>query len=185
MCNNPGVLTYLSLLQRFMGAVVCLPQPVLYLRCPRPSQPCQHVCRLPANSGRHLRGNSKTSYSTLLQAVWTVCVFFFVFTSTPYSCDVIQHRSVSLLLQKFRNFDICLSCRYLQPPATWVQCALESRELLALCLKKLKSSMTKVRWSLADFHQRQCHKSAQLKMVKIYADNDWFNVNFIILLYLK
>lgn len=34
--------------------------------------------------------------------------------------------------------------RYLQPPGTWVQCALESRELLALCLKKLKASMTKV-----------------------------------------
>ncbi|PSN51422.1 60S ribosomal export protein NMD3 [Blattella germanica] len=27
---------------------------------------------------------------------------------------------------------------YLQPPAEWVHCALESRELLALCLKKLK-----------------------------------------------
>lgn len=35
-------------------------------------------------------------------------------------------------------------CRYLQPPGTWVQCTLESRELLALCLKKLKSSMAKV-----------------------------------------
>lgn len=39
---------------------------------------------------------------------------------------------------------ISLSCRYLQPPTTWMQCALESRELLALCLKKIKSSMTKV-----------------------------------------
>uniref|UniRef100_A0AAY4E917 60S ribosomal export protein NMD3 n=1 Tax=Denticeps clupeoides TaxID=299321 RepID=A0AAY4E917_9TELE len=39
----------------------------------------------------------------------------------------------------------CKQCeRYLQPPATWVQCALESRELLALCLKKLKGSMSKV-----------------------------------------
>ncbi|MEQ2215669.1 ribosome-binding protein [Xenoophorus captivus] len=43
----------------------------------------------------------------------------------------------------------CKQCeRYLQPPATWMHCALESRELLALCLKKLKSSMTKVRWNL-------------------------------------
>ncbi|MGH0169992.1 UNVERIFIED_CONTAM: hypothetical protein FKN15_063287 [Acipenser sinensis] len=33
---------------------------------------------------------------------------------------------------------------YLQPPTTWMQCALESRELLTLCLKKLKASMTKV-----------------------------------------
>lgn len=28
--------------------------------------------------------------------------------------------------------------RYLQPPATWVACGLESRELLALCLRRLK-----------------------------------------------
>ncbi|XP_042897058.1 60S ribosomal export protein NMD3 isoform X2 [Parasteatoda tepidariorum] len=33
----------------------------------------------------------------------------------------------------------CKGCgRYLQPPAQWVSCALESRELLAFCLKKLK-----------------------------------------------
>ncbi|GBP60800.1 60S ribosomal export protein NMD3 [Eumeta japonica] len=33
----------------------------------------------------------------------------------------------------------CKGCeRYLQPPAEWVVCPLESRELLALCLKKLK-----------------------------------------------
>ena len=28
--------------------------------------------------------------------------------------------------------------RYLQPPSEWIYCALESRELLAFCLKKLK-----------------------------------------------
>jgi nonsense-mediated mRNA decay protein 3 len=33
----------------------------------------------------------------------------------------------------------CRNCeRYLQPPMEWVQCALESRELLALCIKRLK-----------------------------------------------
>lgn len=33
----------------------------------------------------------------------------------------------------------CRGCeRYLQPPSEWVHCALESRELLSLCLKKLK-----------------------------------------------
>lgn len=33
----------------------------------------------------------------------------------------------------------CRNCeRYLQPPTEWIACALESRELLALCLKKLK-----------------------------------------------
>ena len=28
--------------------------------------------------------------------------------------------------------------RYLQPPSTWLPAALESRELLAICLKRLK-----------------------------------------------
>ncbi|XP_026466185.1 60S ribosomal export protein NMD3-like [Ctenocephalides felis] len=33
----------------------------------------------------------------------------------------------------------CRGCeRYLHPPAEWIACALESRELLSLCLKKLK-----------------------------------------------
>lgn len=33
----------------------------------------------------------------------------------------------------------CRNCeRYLQPPGEWIQCSLESRELLALCLKRLK-----------------------------------------------
>ncbi|EEB15514.1 Nonsense-mediated mRNA decay protein, putative [Pediculus humanus corporis] len=33
----------------------------------------------------------------------------------------------------------CKGCeRYLQPPSEWIYCALESRELLAFCLKKLK-----------------------------------------------
>lgn len=33
----------------------------------------------------------------------------------------------------------CRNCeRYLQPPTEWIQCSLESRELLAICLKRLK-----------------------------------------------
>jgi hypothetical protein len=38
---------------------------------------------------------------------------------------------------------VVLVFRYLQPPSTWVTAALESRELLAVCLKKLKG-LTKV-----------------------------------------
>lgn len=34
--------------------------------------------------------------------------------------------------------------RYLQPPSQWITCALESRELLAICLKKLKQGLSKV-----------------------------------------
>uniref|UniRef100_A0A8C1YLR8 60S ribosomal export protein NMD3 n=1 Tax=Cyprinus carpio TaxID=7962 RepID=A0A8C1YLR8_CYPCA len=48
-------------------------------------------------------------------------------------------------------------CRYLQPPGTWLQCALESRELLALCLKKLKASMAKVRLIDAGFLWTEPH----------------------------
>jgi len=37
------------------------------------------------------------------------------------------------------TIQFCRFCeRYLQPPQQWVQAALESRELMALCLKKLK-----------------------------------------------
>ncbi|MED6245878.1 ribosome-binding protein, partial [Ataeniobius toweri] len=58
----------------------------------------------------------------------------------------------------------CKQCeRYLQPPATWMHCALESRELLALCLKKLKSSMTKVRLIDAGFLWTEPH-SKRIKM---------------------
>lgn len=33
----------------------------------------------------------------------------------------------------------CRGCeRYLQPPSEWIHCPLESKELLSLCLKKLK-----------------------------------------------
>ncbi|XP_069474573.1 60S ribosomal export protein NMD3 isoform X2 [Ambystoma mexicanum] len=58
----------------------------------------------------------------------------------------------------------CKQCeRYLQPPGTWLQCALESRELLTLCLKKLKASLTKVRLIDAGFVWTEPH-SKRLKV---------------------
>ncbi|XP_017885921.1 60S ribosomal export protein NMD3 isoform X2 [Ceratina calcarata] len=43
-------------------------------------------------------------------------------------------------IPKQATIQFCRSCeRYLQPPAEWIHAALESRELLTLCLKKLKS----------------------------------------------
>ncbi|XP_016108897.1 60S ribosomal export protein NMD3-like [Sinocyclocheilus grahami] len=58
----------------------------------------------------------------------------------------------------------CRQCeRYLQPPGTWLQCALESRELLALCLKKLKASVAKVRLIDAGFLWTEPH-SKRIKM---------------------
>jgi len=42
-------------------------------------------------------------------------------------------------IQKQAYLQFCKACeRYFQPPNMWVVCQLESRELLALCLKKLK-----------------------------------------------
>ena len=37
------------------------------------------------------------------------------------------------------TIQFCRFCeRYLQPPGQWIQAALESRELMAICLKRLK-----------------------------------------------
>ncbi|XP_056644331.1 60S ribosomal export protein NMD3 [Diorhabda sublineata] len=42
-------------------------------------------------------------------------------------------------IPKQATLHFCRGCeRYFQPPAEWINCALESRELLSLCLKKLK-----------------------------------------------
>uniref|UniRef100_A0A8C2HUI2 60S ribosomal export protein NMD3 n=1 Tax=Cyprinus carpio TaxID=7962 RepID=A0A8C2HUI2_CYPCA len=52
---------------------------------------------------------------------------------------------ISEAIPKQVSVHFCRQCeRYLQPPGTWLQCALESRELLALCLKKLKASMVRL-----------------------------------------
>ncbi|XP_038052083.1 60S ribosomal export protein NMD3-like [Patiria miniata] len=57
----------------------------------------------------------------------------------------------------------CKACeRYLQPPAQWIKCALESRELLALCLKKLKG-LSKVRLVDAGFIWTEPH-SRRIKL---------------------
>ncbi|XP_064418298.1 60S ribosomal export protein NMD3 isoform X2 [Latimeria chalumnae] len=59
---------------------------------------------------------------------------------------------------KQTSVHFCKFCeRYLQPPGTWLQCALESRELLALCLKKLKASLSKVRLIDAGFIWTEPH----------------------------
>ncbi|XP_068939618.1 60S ribosomal export protein NMD3 [Petaurus breviceps papuanus] len=62
------------------------------------------------------------------------------------------------------SVNFCKQCeRYLQPPGTWIQCALESRELLALCLKKIKASLSKVRLIEAGFVWTEPH-SKRLKV---------------------
>ncbi|KAJ1737704.1 ribosome-binding protein [Coemansia sp. RSA 1939] len=60
-------------------------------------------------------------------------------------------------IPKHATIHWCKNCeRYLQPPATWMTCDLESRELLALCLKKLKG-LTKVRLIDAGFIWTEPH----------------------------
>uniref|UniRef100_F7E4H4 60S ribosomal export protein NMD3 n=1 Tax=Monodelphis domestica TaxID=13616 RepID=F7E4H4_MONDO len=62
------------------------------------------------------------------------------------------------------SIHFCKQCeRYLQPPGTWIQCALESRELLTLCLKKIKASLSKVRLIEAGFVWTEPH-SKRLKV---------------------
>ncbi|XP_060525572.1 60S ribosomal export protein NMD3 isoform X2 [Cylas formicarius] len=55
--------------------------------------------------------------------------------------------------------------RYLQPPADWIHCDLESRELLGLCLKKLKG-LSKVKLVDASFVWTEPHsKRIKVKLV--------------------
>ncbi|KAF9163887.1 hypothetical protein DFQ26_002044 [Actinomortierella ambigua] len=68
-------------------------------------------------------------------------------------------------IPKHATICFCRNCeRYLQPPALWVPCQLESRELLALCLKKLKG-LNKVRLVDAGFIWTEPHsKRIKLKL---------------------
>ncbi|KAG5891163.1 hypothetical protein JTB14_000551 [Gonioctena quinquepunctata] len=60
-------------------------------------------------------------------------------------------------IPKQATLHFCRGCeRYLQPPNEWIQCALESRELLSLCLKKLKG-LNKVKLIDASFVWTEPH----------------------------
>ena len=44
-------------------------------------------------------------------------------------------------IPKQSSINFCRNCsRYLSPPQSWVGCELESRELLSICLRKLRVS---------------------------------------------
>ncbi|CAI8017275.1 60S ribosomal export protein NMD3 [Geodia barretti] len=60
--------------------------------------------------------------------------------------------------------------RYLQPPASWVSCTLESRELLAVCLKRLKG-LSKIHLVDAGFVWTEPH-SKRVK-VKLTIQKEW------------
>ena len=66
-------------------------------------------------------------------------------------------------IPKQATVHFCKFCeRYLQPPGQWVLCALESKELLSLCLKRLKG-LSKVRLVDAGFIWTEPHS----KRVKV------------------
>ena len=91
---------------------------MLPVRHPDRPEPGQPVRCLPPHTGRHHGGNPQAG-DRLAQSTLAL----------PHYC--------LLLVQVTIQF--CRFCeRYLQPPQQWVQAALESRELMALCLKKLK-----------------------------------------------
>eukprot|EP00842_Homolaphlyctis_polyrhiza_P001175 jgi/Hompol1/2058/HPOL_002042-RA len=75
-------------------------------------------------------------------------------------------------IPKQATIHFCKGCdRYLQPPNIWVKCELESRELLALCLRKLKG-LAKVRLVDAGFLWTEPH-SKRIK-VKISIQKEVF-----------
>ncbi|XP_018319253.1 60S ribosomal export protein NMD3 [Agrilus planipennis] len=75
------------------------------------------------------------------------------------------HVDITEGITKQVSLYFCKGCeRYLQPPAEWIHCALESRELLSLCLKKLKG-LQKVKLIDASFVWTEPHsKRIKLKL---------------------
>ncbi|XP_076812287.1 60S ribosomal export protein NMD3-like [Clavelina lepadiformis] len=67
-------------------------------------------------------------------------------------------------IPKHGNLLQCKKCeRYLSPPATWISASLESRELLAVCLKRMKTALQRVRLVDASFIWTEPHS----KRVKV------------------
>ncbi|RZF49096.1 hypothetical protein LSTR_LSTR008382 [Laodelphax striatellus] len=64
----------------------------------------------------------------------------------------------------------CSGCeRYLQPPGEWVKCSLESRELLALCLRKMKG-LTRVKLVDAGFVWTEPHSKRIKVKLTVHAE---------------
>ncbi|XP_073991113.1 60S ribosomal export protein NMD3 [Rhodnius prolixus] len=60
-------------------------------------------------------------------------------------------------IPKQATIHFCRACeRYFQPPSEWIHCSLESRELLALCLRKLKG-LNRVKLTDAGFVWTEPH----------------------------
>jgi nonsense-mediated mRNA decay protein 3 len=90
-------------------------------------------------------------------------------------------------IPKQATLHFCRNCeRYLQPPGLWVPAQLESRELLTLCLKKLKG-LNKVRLVDAGFIWTEPHsKRVKVKLTiqkEVFANTilqQIFEVEFVV-----
>jgi NMD protein affecting ribosome stability and mRNA decay len=72
---------------------------------------------------------------------------------TTYHCSI----DITEGIPKQAQINFCKGCsRFLSPPTQWVICELESRELLAICLRKLKG-LSKVRLIDAGFIWTEPH----------------------------
>ena len=76
------------------------------------------------------------------------------------------YNNLIMSIHWFGQYLKCLQFRYLNPPSHWIACALESRELMALCLKKLKH-LSDVRLVDANFIWTEPHS----KRIKVFLLN--------------
>ncbi|XP_012257245.1 60S ribosomal export protein NMD3 [Athalia rosae] len=73
-------------------------------------------------------------------------------------------------IPKQATLHFCKGCeRYLQPPAEWIPAALESRELLSLCLKKLKG-LSRVKLVDAGFIWTEPHSKRLKVKLTVHAE---------------
>lgn len=89
------------------------------------------------------------------------------------------HVDITQDIPKQGTLQFCRNCeRYLQPPFEWISCALESKELLGLCLRKLKA-LSKVKLVDAGFIWTEPH-SKRIKVrtyLKILINNYYMTKN--------
>lgn len=80
------------------------------------------------------------------------------------------HVDITQDIPKQGILQFCRNCeRYLQPPFEWISCSLESKELLGLCLRKLKA-LSKVKLVDAGFIWTEPH-SKRIKVQINYRKN--------------
>ena len=133
------------------------------------TQSSQHVCSMSSHSGRcGLHGKPH-----LLPRLPNRLILLKGFRNNPQSTfaeavkGAMQSHTHTTRIKFSKPSIFCkrafkFSYRYLQPPSGWVSCSLESRELLGLCLKKLKG-LNKVRLVDASFIWTEPH-SKRLKV---------------------